>query len=161
MNYMANDEDLSELDKMLLLIINFSGSVKATRLQKLGILGNVALGHNHDSIHNPYYFGGFSDEIEEESTFLHEQGYLRQTPGGLVLSPTGVKCVEELKNKNEKEATTIKGIVETLRRYSDKEVTAITYKMFPDLADKSIIREEVDKISQRLPIIELEYKDDE
>lgn len=151
-------EDFGDIDKMLLLVVNFSERVRSVRLQKIALLIKASVNSKLNYIHNPYYLGGFSDEIEEETTALHEEGYLTHDASGFKLSVDGKKEVQRIIREEPVEAKKIEGIITTLHEFSDRELTALTYKLFPELTDKSVIKESMEKIMDKLPVVELDSK---
>lgn len=142
-------EYLSESDKIVLMILSFSDRARTTRLQKLSLLINALKEGTVPSSHDAYFFGGFSEDIEDSIAKLSEKSILNFSNAGYFLSPYGKRIISEIKATNTQmekcteEAT--ETIVSALSELSDSDVLDLTYYLFPELAKDSIIKSKVEK----------------
>jgi len=150
----AEMEDLTFFDKLVLWLLAHGEKSRATRLQKMGLIVNSVIEGKTPSSHGPYNFGGFSDEIEGAIIDLSEEGLVKNEAGIYRLTTHGKEILEQLQSSKDQESKRIKGVSETitqgLRRLPDKDVTALTYVLFPELAKDSMIRKDVER---RIPAV--------
>ncbi|MBR7152275.1 MAG: hypothetical protein IKD00_00830 [Candidatus Methanomethylophilaceae archaeon] len=158
---MEYDEDLiedilydieeQECDKLVLILVGSRQQpMMKTRIQKMSLIYNQAYTTNRE--HEAYYFGGYSDDIDESYTSLLETGVLMSKSSGYVLSEFGENLISVLKNKgNDKELVDRIGRMEqSLGSIEDKSLVAITYELFPDLAEKSTIARSISPLIKSL-----------
>ena len=140
-------EELSYYDKLNLVILkNEGGKSRATRIQKLGLILNAIREGKTPSSHGPYFYGGFSDDIEESLTNLLESGIIKKEHKEYVLTNYGRKVMQYLEKLNDHEFTELikiaKDIMPAFRELNDRELVIITYILFPELAKLSLIKDE-------------------
>ncbi len=153
-------EELSESEKMVILLTGYSKESKPIRLQKLSLLTKAILEGKVPTSHGAYLFGGFSDEIAENSESLRSEGYLTYRGGeGYSLTKDGMKLYNVLLQKERKLSIISDKVVQTFREISDQELTAITYKFFPELTSNSIIKKKMERIGRNLNIETFELKE--
>ena len=146
-------EIISEPEKLAILFIGYSNEVKSTRLQKMVLVAKAILEGKVPTTHGAYLFGGYSDDIDEGTETLRSEGFLSYESGkGFYLSDDGNKIFEYLKKKETKLNDTVQQVSEMFKGLSDKQVTAITYKLFPQLTENSVIKEEMEKIGKNINI---------
>jgi len=145
------EEYLREMDDYTISIILAigKGSLDHTKVQKLSYVASQLVGLETDA--EAYNYGVFSETIMEQL----QHGYLRDLiekdtkSKTYKLTETGKKLydvlVEKIKRKLGNLAEHICAVLEVLRTRPDKEVLAFTYFLFPESAEKSKIKEEVDK----------------
>jgi uncharacterized protein YwgA len=150
----AEMEDLTFFDKLVLWLLAHGEKSRATRLQKMGLIVNSIIEGKTPSSHGPHNFGGFSDEIEGAIIDLSEEGLVKSEGGIYRLTAYGKEILEQLQSSKDQESNKIKGASETitqgLRKLTDRDVTALTYVLFPELAKDSIIRKDVER---RIPAV--------
>lgn len=140
-------EELSYYDKLNLVILkNESGKSRATRIQKLGLILNSIREGKTPSSHGPYFYGGFSDDIEESLINLLESGLIKKEHGEYVLTSYGQKVIQYLEKLNDHEFIELtkiaRDIMPRLRELKDRELVILTYILFPELAKHSLIKDE-------------------
>ena len=146
-------EIISEPEKLAIMVIGYSNEVKSTRLQKMVLVAKAILEGNVPTTHGAYLFGGYSNDVDEGTETLRSEGFLSYESGkGFYLSDDGKKMFQYLKAKEPKINDTVQKVSELFKGLSDKQVTAITYKLFPQLAENSIIKEEMEKIGKNIQI---------
>ncbi len=137
--------DLTGTDKLVLLLTKYHGHIKPTRLQKIAlVIYSILEKKVPTDKYGAYFFGGFSDEIEESTEDLKEEGLVEYIPGkGFTLTSEGKKISEliEKTSKNKGNIEIVRKVVESLKDLSDKEIVALTYSLFPELTKKSVIKD--------------------
>ncbi|AKG91893.1 hypothetical protein GAH_00772 [Geoglobus ahangari] len=144
-------EEMSYYDKLTLITIKSEGGKsRATRIQKLGLIINAIKEGKTPSSHGPYFYGGFSDDIEESLNYLLESGMIKIENGEYALTEYGRKILEYLEKKLDDDYKKLKEIVEDitppLKKLNDRDLVTLTYLLFPELAKNSLIKEEIEKI---------------
>jgi Mn-dependent DtxR family transcriptional regulator len=140
-------EDMSESDKIVLLTIANSGTIKSTRLQKIALMIKAVLDGKVESSHGAYLFDGFSDDIDESVNSLRSEGFLIYEHGtGYKVSNDGMKLSQTLSSKENQLENKVNDVIKMLKDLSDKQVTALTYRLFPQMTENSIIKEEMNRI---------------
>ena len=143
----------SEAERVTLLVIGHSGEIKSTRLQKISLIVKAALEGKVPKTHGAYLFGGYSDDVEEGAESMRSEGYVNYESGkGYHLSQDGEEVFQFLCKKEPKMNETVKQVTEMLKGLSDKQITAVTYKLFPDLTTNSIIKNEMKRIGENINI---------
>lgn len=146
-------EIISEPEKLAILFIGYSGEIKSTRLQKMALVAKAILEGKVPTTHGAYLFGGYSDDIDEGTETLRSEGFLKYESGrGFSLTDDGGKMFEYLKGKETKLNDIAKKVSAMFKGLSDKQVTAITYKLFPQLTGNSVIKEEMERIGDSINI---------
>ena len=137
--------DLSATDKLVLLLTKYHRYIKPTRLQKIALIVYSILEKKvPKDKYGAYFFGGFSDEIEESADALKEEGLIEYIPKkGFILTSEGKELSEliEKTSKNKENIEIVRKIVESLKDLSDGEIVALTYTLFPELTTKSVIKD--------------------
>ena len=148
------ENDLSDDELLIISLIGLSGKIKSTRLQKLSLLSKATMEGKVPSTHNAYYFGAFSDEIEEDAGQLREEGFLKfDEVNGFTLSDDGKEASEEFKRSNPELVKKLDKLVKAVSKLNDEKLIALTYALFPQLTKNSLIKEKISKI----PEIEISF----
>jgi uncharacterized protein YwgA len=138
--------EMSEVDKIVLITIANSGKIKSTRLQKLTLIIKAVYDGKID-LHKPYLFGGFSDEVDESVNSLRSEGFLIYE-NGFRINEDGEKLYKALLSEEHELDQIAKYVIKMMEGLSDKQVTAITYKLFPALTKNSIIKDEMEMVGK-------------
>lgn len=149
-------QDLSDSDLAVMFTIENKPVLK-TRLQKITLLfEEIYDTQGPETGHSAYFFGGYSDEIDESATTLTSAGIIDETSHGYVLTDYGrklkeysEKCIEDDGDKTG--MTIIQGIrniVKSLNRVPDRNVVGLTYHYYQDTAVRSTIKESVDILNK-------------
>ena len=148
------ENDLSDDELLIISLIGLSGKIKSTRLQKLSLLSKATMEGKVPSTHNAYYFGAFSDEIEEDAGQLREEGFLKfDEVNGFTLSDDGKKAMEEFERSNPKLVEKLDKLIKAVSELNDKKLIALTYALFPQLTKNSLIKEKISKI----PVVKISF----
>ena len=148
------ENDLSDDELLIISLIGLSGKIKSTRLQKLSLLSKAIMEGKVPSTHNAYYFGAFSDEIEEDAGQLREEGFLKfDEVNGFTLSDDGKKAMEEFERSNPKLVEKMDKLIKAVSELNDKKLIALTYALFPQLTKNSLIKEKIYKI----PVVKISF----
>lgn len=149
-------EDLGKYDKLVLAILRFS-SAKSTRIHKLGLIINAIIEGNVPESHGAYYYGGFSEDIDASLTQLMEDGLVMKTNDEFTLTTYGKKVLSLLEKREDREMEEIieiaSDVVESFSELDDRELLKLTYQLFPELTDKSLIKDKI--IKQRIKDISI------
>ena len=152
-------EEMSESDKIVLSIVANSPYIKSTRLQKIALITKAALDGKVELTHGAYLFGGFSDDIDESVNSLRSEGFLvYQNGNGFSVNEDGKKLFHLLSEEEKRLESKVKEVIELVENLSDKQVTALTYKLFPQLTGNSIIKEEMNRIGKDLTVLSFDIK---
>ncbi len=150
----------SEPAKIAMLIIGYSGDIKSTRLQKLSLVAKGILDGKVPISHGAYLFEGYSDDIDESTETMRSEGFLNYEAGkGFYLSGDGKKLFLCLSKKEPKLNDVAKKVSEMFKGLSDRQVTAVTYKLFSQLTENPIIKEEMIRIGENINIETFKLKD--
>jgi len=144
---------LSEPEKMVILITGHTSNIKSTRLQKLSLIVKALIDGKIPRGYNAYLFGGYSDDIAESAENMRDEGFMKYESGiGYILSDDGKEIFKMISSEDKKMEDIVKKVSDMFNGISDEKVTAITYKLFPDLTKKSIIKDKMDKIGGEIDL---------
>jgi len=132
---------------VLCLIDSRDRPMLKTRIQKEALIFNQVY---TKSEHEPYYFGGYSDDIDESYSSLSDIGLLRTENKGYVLSGFGKAIVKALDERDDETFRRSELLNKALANIDDRSLVAITYSLFPKLAEKSIIAESLNPLINKL-----------
>lgn len=153
-------DDLSQTEKMVILIVANSNKIRNTRLQKLSLIVKATLEGKTPASHGAYLFGGFSDEVEEGASALRDEGVLLHDSGeGFSLTKDGFKVAELVSESNRRESDLVKSIVHKFASFNDSKLTAFTYVLFPELTTESVIKEKMEELGKSLDLTEFSLGD--
>ena len=150
-------QDLSDSDLAVMFTIEDRPVLK-TRLQKITLLFEEMYGIlKPEAMHSAYFFGGYSDEIDESATGLTSAGIIDETSHGYVLTDYGKKLKEYaercIENDGDEAGMTIiqgiRNIVRSLKEIPDRNVVGLTYHYYKDTAVRSTIKESVDLLNEK------------
>ena len=146
-------EDLgdSEPDKLVLFILHYRNRpVLRTRMQKEALIYNQAYTDREE--HEAYYFGGYSDDIDESYSTLSDTGMIKNSNMGMKLTSFGseviTQMIEEKKDNGMSKNTEL--MEKSIGSVDDKSLVAITYHLFPKLAKESTIANSINPIIDSL-----------
>lgn len=147
-------EEASFFDKLVLLVLKHEdGKSRATRIQKFGLIVNSVYEGKTPSSHGAFYFGGFSDNIEESINQLIENGIIKYEHNQYILTDYGKEVLKYLERKGEPDFQKLKRIADTilpaLKNLSDRDLIKLTYLLFPELTSKSLIKKEVLEVTEK------------
>ena len=139
-------DDYGDIEKLVLLIAkHHKKGLKPTRLQKLTLVITAVLTGNTKKLqdtYGAYFFGGFSDDVEESANVLSEEGYLEYVKDkGYRITKEGYELAEKITKKYPDKDKIIGEITTNLEDLSDKEMLALTYSLFPELTKNSVIKD--------------------
>ena len=149
-------QDLSDSDLAVMFTIEDRPVLK-TRLQKITLLfEEIYDTHGPEKKHGAYFFGGYSDEIDESATTLTSAGIIDETRHGYVLTDYGRKLKEYsekcIENDGDETGMTIihgiRNIVRSLNKIPDRNVVGLTYYYYEDTAVRYTIKESVDLLNK-------------
>lgn len=149
-------DDLTNIEKSVIEIIGYSEKIKPTRLQKLSLLVGVVIERDLPKTHSPYFFGAFSDEVDESAEGMREEGILRYEEGsGYFLSRTGYNVFDLIRRSDKETDLRIRGVIGMFSHLPDRQVTALTYALYPEFAGESLIKKKMEKVAKELNLEQL------
>jgi len=148
-------EDISDdrSSKEVLFIIGCSDKpVRKTRLQKLALLYDALHGGQSGSGRGAYFFGGFSDNIEEAAETMTDDMILAEGEKGYQLTEYGKEIFEMLKKKDPAYYGEMAAITGSTEGVPDSCIVAMTYNYYPELAENSLIKDSADRIIKGMTV---------
>lgn len=148
-------EDISDdrSSKEVLFIIGCSDKpVRKTRLQKLALLYDALHGGQSGSGRGAYFFGGFSDNIEEAAETMTDDMILAEGEKGYQLTEYGKEIFEMLKKKDPAFYGEMAAIAGSTENVPDSCIVAMTYRYYPKLAENSLIKDSADRIIEGMTV---------
>lgn len=147
------DNDFNELsdDELIVLLAMSDHPMMKTRLQKISLIYNEVFRDKHkESTHNAYFFGGYSDSIDESATNLTDIGILKYSQNGYTLTEYGEKLKKYVIDNWDNPATEdVPKVVKSMSGLSDKSVVGLTYYFYKDTTKNSTIKPSVDRINEK------------
>ena len=144
-------DDLSDSDILVMLIIDEKRPVLKTRLQKLSLLYHELYDKTTNvTDHGAYFFGGYSDDIDESANNLTDMGILEETKNGYSLTEYGHKLRQFILEEYDDEAQIehVEKIKEAVSSIPDRNLVGLTYHFYDETAVNSTIRESVRKLNE-------------
>lgn len=144
-------DELSDSEIMVLLIIDDTRPVLKTRLQKISLLYHELYDNEKNTTgHNAYFFGGYSDDIDESAVNLTDMGILNEGNGGYSLTDYGKKLRDYVLREyyDEEQIKRIRNIKTAVSKIKDRNLVGLTYYYYEDSAVNSTIKKSVDKLNQ-------------
>jgi len=136
---------MSGPEKLVILITGYTGNIKHTRLQKLSLIFKALIDGRIPGVHNACPPGGYYDDIGESAENMRDEGFMKYGKViGYILSDEGKEIFKMISSEDKKAADTVKTASEMFDGISDKKVTEITYKLFPEFAKKTDVENEMD-----------------
>ncbi|MCH3978071.1 MAG: hypothetical protein LKJ94_01860 [Candidatus Methanomethylophilus sp.] len=148
-------EDISDdrSSKEVLFIIGCSDKpVRKTRLQKLALLYDALYGGQNGSDRGAYFFGGFSDNIEEAAETMADDMILSEGEKGYRLTEYGEEIFGMLKKKDPAFYGEMAAIAGSTENVPDSCIVAMTYRYYPKLAENSLIKDSADRIIEGMTV---------
>lgn len=148
-------EDISDdrSSKEVLFIIGCSDKpVRKTRLQKLALLYDALYGGQNGSDRGAYFFGGFSDNIEEAAETMADDMILSEGEKGYRLTGYGEEIFGMLKKKDPAFYGGMAAITGSTENVPDSCIVAMTYRYYPELAENSLIKDSADRIIEGMTV---------
>lgn len=148
-------DDLSYSDVLVIFLMDKRPIMK-TRLQKMSLLYNELYNDDKGSAnHNAYFFGGYSDDIDESAENLVDIGIVNEDREGYTLTDYGIKLkdyiINDISNQSI-EVNRIDNIKKSLSTVSDKRLVGLTYSFYEDTAVNSTIKSSVEKMNGNLKL---------
>lgn len=151
-NEMINNDydDLSDSDILVLLIMNEESPTLKTRLQKLSLIYHELYDSNRNTTdHHAYFFGGYSDDIDESAVNLTDMGILDEGKNGYSLTEYGKKLRQYVLDEFEdvEEIDRIYNIKKAVSNIPDRNLVGLTYHFYGESAKNSTIKQSVDRLN--------------
>jgi uncharacterized protein YwgA len=144
----ANDWPLDDLDHLIILAIGDKGN-KSARIQKTVIILSKLLNIQTDI--EAHHFGGYSETVAERLNSRSRTQFFVKNGDEYKLTEQGkelyYKLLDLLKTKKMED---IVKILDALHKMSIKNLTALTYFLYPETTEKSTIKEDVNKVIESL-----------
>lgn len=143
-------DEMSDSEVLVLLIIDEDRPILKTRLQKLSLLYHELYDTNRNTTdHHAYFFGGYSDDIDESATNLIDKGILEEGKNGYSLSQYGIKLrrffLKEYDDVDEIEG--VENIKKAVHSIPDRNLVGLTYHFYGESAKNSTIKQSVEKMN--------------
>ena len=146
-------DGLSHTERTVLDIIGHSNHIRPTRLQKISLVVGVKELSNIPQTHGAYFFGAFSDEVDESAEGLREEGIIAYKENeGYRLTKLGNEVYDIIKISDKQMNEKVERVIRLFSSMRDEEVTAITYALYPQYASQSLIRTTMEKVASKLDI---------
>lgn len=151
-NSIQNDElvdELRSLDEDQIISILTIGKKKLShiKLQKMVFILSRLISRNTKAV--PYKFGAF-DEYLMEKIQSKDQDMIVSDNGKYALSQRGLKAYGLVRNSMEAKKPESVVLADALRKMSDDDLLAVSYYLYPESADKSEIK---DRVNKRIEIL--------
>ncbi len=143
-------DDLSDSDIIVLLIVDEKRPVLKTRLQKISLLYHELYEKPTEGTdHNAYFFGGYSDDIDESAVNLADMGILEESKNGYTLTDYGRKLRQFILDEydDEEQIKDIENIKKAIETIPDKNLVGLTYHFYNETARNSTIADSVRKLN--------------
>ncbi len=147
----SNDfDDLSDSEILVLLMMNEETPTLKTRLQKLSLLYHELYDSEENTTdHHAYFFGGYSDDIDESAVNLTDMGILDEGRNGYSLTEYGVKLRQYILNEyeNVEEIERVENIKKAVSSIPDRNLVGLTYHFYGESAKNSTIKQSVERLN--------------
>lgn len=146
----ADFDGLSDSEVLVLLFMDEGASTFKTRLQKLSLLYHELYdAGSYSTDHHAYFFGGYSDDIDESATNLTDMGILDETEHGYELTEYGIKLRRFFQKEydDEEQMDRIDRIKKAVSLIPDRNLVGLTYHFYQDSAKNSTIKKSVDRMN--------------
>lgn len=143
-------DDLSDSEILVLLIMDEKSSTLKTRLQKLSLLYHELYETDKNTTdHHAYFFGGYSDDIDESAVNLTDMGILEEGRDGYSLTEYGVKLRQFVLNEYDdvEEIERVDNIKKAVSSIPDRNLVGLTYRFYEESAKNSTIKQSVDRLN--------------
>ncbi len=147
----SNDfDDLSDSEILVLLMMNENSPILKTRLQKLSLLYHELYDSDKNTTdHHAYFFGGYSDDIDESAVNLADMGILVEGKNGYSLTEYGVKLRQYVLDEYEdiEEIKRVDNIKKAVLKIPYRNLVGLTYHFYEESAMNSTIKQSVDRLN--------------
>ncbi len=143
-------DELTDSQILVLLIIDENTPFLRTRLQKISLLYHELYDSGRNSTgHGAYFFGGYSDDIDEAAVNLTDTGILQEGKSGYSLTEYGVKLREYILREfeDEKQIRDVDNLKKAVSGIPDRNLVGLTYRFYEETAVNSTIKQSVDKLN--------------
>ncbi|MBE6521811.1 MAG: hypothetical protein E7Z62_01570 [Thermoplasmata archaeon] len=146
--------------QILLLGMLENSPCKPTRIQKLSLFIERILEVDPAIAHGSYIYGGFSDELYEASVLLSKTGAIVEGKDGYELSDYGKALLAEAKKdpENKDLLEEMPSVVAFLDSLPDDDLLRLSYILYPDTTDKSLIKSEINVSKKSYSIIDVRVR---
>jgi DNA-binding PadR family transcriptional regulator len=145
---MINDWSLDDIDYLIILAIGNKGN-KSTKIHKIVLILSKLLNIQMDA--EAYYFDGYSETVAERLNSRSELPFFVKVNKTYKLTEQGkelyYKLLEQLRAKNREDVI---HILNALHKMSNKNLLALMYFLYPETTEKSVIKEDINKIIESL-----------
>ena len=144
-------DDLSDSDIIVLLIVDEKRPVLKTRLQKISLLYHELYEKTTGGTdHNAYFFGGYSDDIDESAVNLTDMGILEENKNGYALTEYGRKLRQYILDEyeDEEQIKEIENIKSATALIPDRNLVGLTYHFYDETIKNSTIVDSVRKLNE-------------
>jgi uncharacterized protein YwgA len=144
----ANDWPLDDLDHLIILAIGDKGN-KSARIQKTVIILSKLLNIQTDI--EAHHLGGYSETVAERLNSRSRTHFFVKNGDEYKLTEQGKELYYRLLDllKTKKTEDIVK-ILDALHKMSIKNLTALTYFLYPETTEKLTIKEDVNKVIESL-----------
>jgi predicted HTH domain antitoxin len=151
--------EVEPFQKYLFMLLYAKGSTRKLKepiagnlwLQKEMFLISKVLGDFEDEF-EPYYLGPFSEKLEAYADQFESSDYIEK-PGKILLKEQGEQIARKIwEQASEKDKEIVEDIKEFLNDLKDEEVLGYVYQSYPDMTEKSKVKDEIDKKLKEIAI---------
>lgn len=143
-------DELTDSQILVLLIIDENTPFLKTRLQKISLLYHELYDSGRNTTgHGAYFFGGYSDDIDEAAVNLTDTGILQEGKNGYSLTEYGVKLRDYILKEldDEKQIQNVDNLKKAVSEIPDRNLVGLTYRFYEETAVNSTIKQSVDKLN--------------
>lgn len=143
-------DDLSDSEILVLLIMSEETPTLRTRLQKLSLLYHELYDSDMNTTdHHAYFFGGYSDDVDESAVNLTDMGILDEGKNGYSLTEYGRKLRQYVLDEyeDEEEIKRVGNIKKAVSSIPDRNLVGLTYRFYGESAKNSTIKQSVDRLN--------------
>lgn len=148
----ADYDEISDSDILVILIMDEEKSILKTRLQKLSLLYHELYDSDENiTDHHAYFFGGYSDDIDESAINLTDMGILEEGRDGYSLTEYGRKLRRYILDEYEDvtQIDRVDNIKKAVESIPDKNLVGLTYHFYGESARNSTIIQSVEKLNSK------------
>ena len=143
-------EDMSELQKCIVLLLKSKNNapIRGDRWfqKELFLIAKNVNEIEEEASFHPYKYGPWSENAEEQLNELEMDDVVSRAGKKMRLSDLGNKIADELKKSSQKDLfEIIDESKDLLNDLTDDEMLTLIYSAFPDYAEKSVVKCEIEK----------------
>ena len=146
----ADFDEISDTEILVLLMMDNGKSILKTRLQKLSLLYHELYDSDKNTTdHHAYFFGGYSDDIDESATNLTDMGILEEGRNGYSLTDYGVKLRQFILDEYDDvcQIDRVSKIKRAVSSIPDRNLVGLTYHFYGESAKNSTILQSVERLN--------------